>query len=91
MAAARLQRWSLQLAAHNYTVQFRPTKAHANADALSRLLLKGTESKEYFANTNLLTIEQIEALPVTSLQLKSATSHEQSFKVHKAGMARQGK
>ena len=70
LAAARLQRWSLQLAAHNYTVQFRPTKAHANADALSRLPLKGTESKECFTNTDLFTIRQIEALPVTSLQLK---------------------
>ena len=52
------------------------TKAHANADALSRLPLKGTESKECFANTDLFTIGQIEALPVTSLQLKSAISHD---------------
>ena len=46
IASARLQQWALQLAAHNYTIQFRPTKAHANADALSHLPLKGTESKE---------------------------------------------
>ena len=39
IAAARLQRWALQLAAHNYTIKFRPTKAYANADALSRLPL----------------------------------------------------
>ena len=46
IASARLQQWALQLAAHNNTIQFRPTKAHANADALSHLPLKGTESKE---------------------------------------------
>ena len=46
IAAARLQRWALQLAAHNYTIKFRPTKAHANADALSCLPLKGIHSKE---------------------------------------------
>ena len=40
IASARLQRWALQLAAHNNTIQFRPTKAHANADALSRLHLR---------------------------------------------------
>ena len=74
IAAARLQRWALQLAAHNYTIQFRPTKAHANADALSRLPLKHTESKE--AKADLFSVGQIEALPVTSVHLKHATSHD---------------
>ena len=32
LAAARLQRWALLLSAHHYTIQFRPTKAHANAN-----------------------------------------------------------
>ena len=77
MVAARLQRWLLQLAAHNYTVQLQPTKTHANADALSHFPLKGTESKECFVNTDLFSIGQIEALSVTSLQLKSVTNHDQ--------------
>ena len=46
ITAARLQRWALQPAAYNYTIKFRPTKAHANADALSRLPLEGIHSKE---------------------------------------------
>ena len=74
IAAARLQRWALQLAAHNYTIKFRPTKAHANADALSRLPLKSTESKEMKAD--LFSVRQIEALPVTSVPLKRATSRD---------------
>ena len=45
LAATRLPRWALQLAAHNYTIELRPTKVHANADALSRLPLKGTKSE----------------------------------------------
>ena len=36
VAAARLQRWSLLLSAYNYDIEFRPTEAHGNADALSR-------------------------------------------------------
>ena len=39
MAAARLQRWSLLLSVYNYDIEFRPTAAHGNADALSRLPL----------------------------------------------------
>ena len=35
VAAARLQRWSLLLSAYNYDIEFRPTAAHGNADALS--------------------------------------------------------
>ena len=46
IAAARLHRWALQLAAHNYTIKFYPTKAHANADALSYLPLKVFTAKK---------------------------------------------
>ena len=39
VAAARLQRWALLLAAYDYDIEFRSTSAHGNADALSRLPL----------------------------------------------------
>lgn len=73
LAAARLQRWALQLSAHNYTIQFRPTKAHANADGLSRLPVKGSSTNKCNAEPNLFNICQIESLPLTSEQLKQAT------------------
>ena len=38
-ASARIQRWALTLAMYKYTIAFRLTKAHANADAMSRLPL----------------------------------------------------
>ena len=60
IVAARLLRWVLQLVAHNYTIKFRPTKAHANADALSHLPLKSTESKEMKAD--LFSVRQIDKL-----------------------------
>lgn len=37
MAANRLARWALQLRQYQYTIEYRSTKAHGNADALSRL------------------------------------------------------
>ena len=40
LTAARLQRWALLLSAYHYKIVFRSTKAHSNADALSRLPLK---------------------------------------------------
>lgn len=37
LAAARMQRWSLILAAYTYEIQYKPSVQHGNADALSRL------------------------------------------------------
>ena len=37
MAANRLARWALTLSQYDYSVEYRPTKNHGNADALSRL------------------------------------------------------
>ena len=37
LAANRLARWSLMLSQYNCTIEYRPTKQHGNADALSRL------------------------------------------------------
>ena len=37
LAVNRLARWSLMLSQYNYTIEYRPTKQHGNADAFSRL------------------------------------------------------
>ena len=37
LAAARMQRWAVILQAYSYQVEYRPSKEHGNADALSRL------------------------------------------------------
>ncbi|PIK36208.1 hypothetical protein BSL78_26960 [Apostichopus japonicus] len=41
-ASARIQRWALTLAMYEYNLKFKPTDAHANADAMSRLPLPET-------------------------------------------------
>ena len=46
LAAARLQRWTLLLAAYQYDIEFRSPTEHSNADGFSRLPLKvGKESE----------------------------------------------
>ena len=42
LTAARLQRWAILLSAYNYTLEFKPTALHGNADGLSRLPLPST-------------------------------------------------
>ncbi|XP_075742511.1 uncharacterized protein LOC142796223 [Rhipicephalus microplus] len=46
MAAARIQRWALQLGAYRYQLQYAPGRQMLNADALSRLPLQTTETDE---------------------------------------------
>ena len=73
LAAARMQRWALLLSAYNYSIEFRPTAAHANADGLSRLPL-GTRHPA--STDSIFTIGQIQALPVTAEQIATATRQD---------------
>ena len=73
LAAARMQRWALLLSAYNYSIEFRPTTAHANADGLSRLPL-GTRHSP--STDSIFTIGQIQALPVTAEQVATATRQD---------------
>ena len=44
MVVSRVQRWALILANYNYTISYRPTGKHANADLCSRFPLPNRES-----------------------------------------------
>ena len=70
LAAARLQRWSWILSAYQYTIEFRPTRQHGNADGLSRLPLNETERNKSDVASQIFNVSQIE---VTAHQLRKAT------------------
>ena len=72
MAAAHLQRWAIILASYQYDIEFKLTKAHANADGLSRLPWS-TNTTASLSDPEIFNISQIEALPVTGVQLQDAT------------------
>lgn len=68
LAAARMQRWALQLLAYTYDVEFRSTREHGNADGVSRLPL---DNQEQPATSSVFTISQIQALPVTAERIEA--------------------
>ena len=76
LAAARLQRWAWILSAYTYEIEFRPTGEHCNADGLSRLPLSGIPPEDNFTDIRVFNISQMEALPVTTNNLRAATGSD---------------
>ena len=74
LAAARLQRWAFILSAYQYQIEFKPTNAHSNADGLPRLPLKEQSAEGMSSEPSLFNISQIQSLPVTSTQLRQAST-----------------
>ena len=74
-AAAHLQLWALLLAAYDYTIKYKSTQSHGNADRLSRLPLS-TYSENPSKEFNVFDIRLIEALPITAIQLKHVTQRD---------------
>ena len=72
LAAARMQCWAWQLPAYQYSIQFRPTKAYANIDCLSRLPVNAAVPAVQSASSEFNTA-QVEALPVIAVELVKAT------------------
>ena len=74
-AAARIQRWALYLSGHDYDIVYKNTKAHSNADCLSRLPL-AVEGKIKNDVMETFNIGQVEVLPVTIKQIERETRHD---------------
>ena len=72
LAAARLQRWALQLSAYSYDIEFRPTEEHSNVDALSRLPLH-VNHVSAIDLVDTFMIGQLQALPVLAEHVATAT------------------
>ena len=75
-ASGRIQRWALKLATYEYTLRFRPTNQHANADALSRLPLAEKPEHVPIPAEHVLLIEHLSEAPLSAAQLKIWTAKD---------------
>ena len=73
LASARIQRWVLLLSAYDYSIQYRPGTAMANADALSRLPLPETINHVPEPGTHKLLINHLNEILVTASHIKQWT------------------
>jgi len=65
------------LYAYSYFIEFTPTKQHANADGLSRLPLGNRHEASLDCITiDAFTVGQIQALPVTTDKVQTATRQD---------------
>ena len=75
-ACARIQRWALTLAMYGYTVAFKNSSAHSNADALSRLPLPESVPCTPQPPETILLLEHLEEMPVTAEHIKTWTQRD---------------
>lgn len=74
LAASRLQRWSIQLAAYTYDIEYRASHNHENADRLSRLQRKTIEEVyNWSIEGDQVNRVQIERTPITAGRIREAT------------------
>ena len=73
LAAARLQRWPILLAAYQYDIEFRSTTEHCNADGFSRLPRQAHETVDHITAAAVFSLSQLEVLPVDTARLKRET------------------
>ena len=75
-ASARIRRWSLLLSAYEYTISFRKTEEHGNADALSRLPLQETRSDTPNPPELVLLMNHLGESPVTARHIRVWTRRD---------------
>ena len=73
MAAARIQRWALTLAAYNYTIKYKPGIEHGNADAFSRLPLPVRPQTMPVPAKTVWTMELVDSTPAGVKEIQEGT------------------
>ena len=75
-ASARVRRWSLLLSAYEYTMKFRCTSEHSNADALSRVPLREIPAQTETPTELVLLMEHLADSPITAKQIQVWTRRD---------------
>ena len=77
--AARLQRYALFLAGHDYDIRYKNTKTHGNCDSLSRLPVSSKSKSNEPDSTDIFYVSQFESLPITAKAVHHATVRDQQL------------
>ncbi len=70
-----MQRYALELAAHDYTIEYKNTRQHTNADGLSRVPLPTDTNRGYDA-TDVFYCNHLDTLPVTAKSVAQETRND---------------
>ena len=74
---AQLQRYALFLAGYDYTIEYKNTKVHSNADGLSRLpLVRESRDEEVVDPVSVFNLMQFDPLPVTLDNVRRETQRD---------------
>ena len=80
LAAARIQRWAIQLSGYQYDVKLKSSSENANADGLSRLPLKETKCDSpfniFWEEVTKRNIQTLNDLPVSAKEIKRETEKD---------------
>ena len=79
MTVAGLQRYALFLAGFEYSIEYKNTTQHGNADGLSRLPLEEARHKETVDPVEIFQVSQMEVLPVSADMIRQATQRDPIF------------
>jgi len=75
-AANRIQCWAWMLASYEYTITWRNTTQHTNADALSRLPLPEVPPQTTIPAELVLMVDQLQDAPITATQIVAWTRRD---------------
>jgi hypothetical protein len=81
MAAARIQRWALLLAAYEYEIIYKEGKKNGNADGLSRLPVSECEIEDIpIPGETILLIDHLGRTPVHAEQIEKWTQQDPTLR-----------
>ena len=76
MTAARMQRYALQLAAHDYEIKYRTSAKHGNADGLSRVPLPTGKTVQESDAMDVFYMNHMDVLPITASVIQNECSKD---------------
>ena len=76
VVSPRVERWMVLMGCYSYELRYRPAKQHGNADALSRLLVPGSEAQDVQEPEGLFLMTGMPSPHLTAAEIAEETSKD---------------